>query len=174
MFPNSSFEVFLQGLYVHAPCGNSEKQKRMRGARSLPAPSGLVRDPLGFPICFSHFERTALHTSTALHCWEHHPHVLSWMTRSLIACVPVTHSPLPYLPLNQRTSCIDALDLQMSPESGEVGDAWSGSGLGWWRQARLLTAKLTSGAGRELSLGFHSQLVRLLILSLQRAPSAET
>lgn len=66
------------------------------------------------------------------------------------------------------------LNLQISPDSGEVGDAWSVPGVGRWRQARLLTVKLTSGAGSELSLGFHSQLVRLLILSLQRAPSAET
>lgn len=33
------------------------------------------------------------------------------------------------------------LDLQISPESGEVGGAWSGSGV-----------------GRELPLGFHGQL----------------
>lgn len=49
----------------------------------------------------------------------------------------------------------------------------------WFRcgvveQAGLLKAKLTSGAGRELSLGFNSQLVRFFILFLQRAPSAET
>lgn len=41
------------------------------------------------------------------------------------------------------------LHLQISPESGEVVDAWSGSGVGWWRQAGLLTAKLSSGAGWE-------------------------
>lgn len=29
-------------------------------------------------------------------------------------------------------------------------------------------------AGRELSVGFHSQLVRLFILFLKRAPSAKT
>lgn len=39
---------------------------------------------------------------------------------------------------------------------------------------RALTAKLTAGAGRHLSPGFHSQLLKLFTVSLQRAPSAET
>lgn len=66
-----------------------------------------------------------------------------WMTCSLVARRPCYSQSSPSLTEDQKISCTDAF------EPANLTRLWGGLAVGWWTQAGLLTAKLTSGLGRS-------------------------